>query len=82
MWSSRIEWTSFVLFGYTYTAFEARTQDPHLDPELKPDKPGNKYHERNRYTMSAVVDQYLRQQLWGFKPEVIDYDLAVAYFLE
>ncbi|EGF99617.1 uncharacterized protein MELLADRAFT_68420 [Melampsora larici-populina 98AG31] len=31
---------------------------------------------------SSVCDQYLRQTLNNITPEVIDYDIAVAYFLE
>lgn len=43
-------------------------------------KPGHNYS--HPFSRSAVCDQYLRQTLRGIKPEVIDYDLAVAYFLD
>ncbi|EGG03249.1 uncharacterized protein MELLADRAFT_65669 [Melampsora larici-populina 98AG31] len=57
-----------------------KQRTPHVDDQFKPNKPGHQY--TNNYMQSSVCDQYLRQMLNNITPEVIDYDIAVAYFLE
>lgn len=59
---------------------KSKARSAHLEDEFKMKKPGHNYS--HPFSRSAVCDQYLRQTLRGIKPEVIDYDLAVAYFLD
>lgn len=50
-----------------------------LPDHLAPKKPGHQYS--NNCILGSKVDQHLRQMLRGIKPEIIDYDLAVGYFI-
>ncbi|KAH9810730.1 hypothetical protein DFH28DRAFT_1131900 [Melampsora americana] len=51
----------------------------HLPDEFKPEKPG--HHYQNRFNYNSMIDQHVRQLLKDVKPEVIDFDLAVSFFL-
>ncbi|EGG11559.1 uncharacterized protein MELLADRAFT_102585 [Melampsora larici-populina 98AG31] len=57
-----------------------KSRTPHVDKKFKPKIPG--HHYPNNYMRSSICDQYIRQSLHQITPEVIDYDIAVAYFLE
>ncbi|EGG06691.1 uncharacterized protein MELLADRAFT_106551 [Melampsora larici-populina 98AG31] len=55
-----------------------------LPDRFKPEKPG--YHYQNRFNYNSMVDQFVRQSLvddslGDITPEVIDFDLAVTFFL-
>lgn len=68
------------LLLYVATETRARARKHVIEDKFKPDKPGHKFE--NNYILSARVEHYIRQELRDITPEVIDYNLAVAFFLE
>ncbi|KAH9816743.1 hypothetical protein DFH28DRAFT_1158378, partial [Melampsora americana] len=67
-------------YSAPHSKTKARPRKPHLDDEFKPNKAGHEYGDN--CILSSIVDQYLRQMIRNAKEVVIDYDLAVAFFLD
>ncbi|KAH9820228.1 hypothetical protein DFH28DRAFT_1093465 [Melampsora americana] len=61
-------------------SFICPTTETNLDNKFKPNKASHEYGDN--CILSSIVDQYLRQMIRNAKEVVIDYNLAVAFFLD